>query len=199
MVDRRTLSASVLGSLALAAMLGHGVLRALPGGEDASAPPARAGAAPGAGIPALPAGLSRDANGMIRGLDLRIAPGSVGLEWEALSAYTYVPEKEFSDLPDALRALEGKRVTMLGYLMPVFEFDDIHQFVLVGSCWSCCFGRPPTLTEQLNVTLREGHRGLRNDLEPLRVVGTFRAKVVRESGYLISVFSLDDAEAAPLE
>ena len=199
MSDRRPLWLAALGTLALGGMLGYGVFSSLPRLE-AAAPGARTGTRPAAAapFPDLPAGLSRDANGMIKGLDLRVAPGSVGLEWETLGAYTYTTERGLADLPENLRALEGKKVTVLGYLMPFFEFDDIHQFALVGSCWSCCFGRPPTLAETLNVSLREGHPGLRNDLEPLRVVGTFHAKVVRESGYLLSIFSIEDAEAAPL-
>jgi hypothetical protein len=194
-----------LGSLAMGVLLGYGVTEGRTAGEAARAPitlgggpQGGAGGMPAAGLPSLPAGLTLDAKGMIRGLDRRIAPGTVGVEWESLGAYTYTIEKGLADLPPDLRALDGKRVTLVGFLMPIYEFDDMLQFALVGSHWSCCFGRSPTIAEMLNVTLASGHTPLKNTLEPLRVVGTFRAKEVRESGYLLSIFSIEDAEAAPL-
>lgn len=207
MVTTRTAFLLSLGSLAMGVLLGYGATEArTAGGEGSSRAPITFGGGPqgGAGgsaaqgLPSLPAGLSLDAKGMIRGLDKRIAPGSVGVEWESLGAYTYTLEKGLTDLPADLRALEGKRVTLMGFLMPIYEFDDMTQFALVGSHWSCCFGRTPTIAEMLNVTLAKGHKPLKNTLEPLRVVGTFRAKEVRESGYLLSIFSIEDAEAAPL-
>jgi hypothetical protein len=88
---------------------------------------------------------------------------------------------------------------MLGFLMPNYEYDDIHQFALVGSHWSCCFGIPAGLNGTVNVTLAPGHKGLENSLEPLRVVGTFRAKEIKEEGWLVAIYSLEDATAEPLK
>jgi hypothetical protein len=204
MVTPRTAFLLSLGSLAMGVLLGYGATSERTVGNPppvvpfGGGPQGGVGGQPAPGLPKLPPGLSLDAKGMIRGLDLRLAPGTVGVEWERLGAYTYTLEHGLGDLPADLRELDGKRVTVLGFLMPLYEFDDMMQFALVGSHWSCCFGRTPTIAEMLNVTLAASHKPLKNTLEPLRVVGTFRAKEVRESGYLLSIFSLEDAEAAPL-
>jgi hypothetical protein len=198
MVSTRTTLLLVAGSLGLGAMLGYGIAATrVPG---TLSPPWRTafgpagGAGADAGLPGLPRGLRVDANGMLVVPDLKPEPGSTLLEWDTLLAFQYQPATGLKNLPETLRALEGKRVTLVGFLMPLYEFTDIRQFALVGSHWSCCFGRPAGLNGTFNVTLAADQKSLENTLEPLRVVGTFRAKEVRESGYLLSIFSLDDAQ-----
>ena len=206
MVTPRTALVLALGSLTMGGVLGYGVAQGSRAAEPTTRTPVTISAGPqggtgGAaafGLPNLPPGLTLDANGMIRGLDRRTAPGTVGVEWEPLGAYSYTSERGLTDLPADLRALDGKRVTLIGFMMPLYEFDDMTQFALVGSHWSCCFGRMPKISELLNVTLAAGQTPLKNTLEPLRVVGTFRAKEVKESGFILSIFSIEDAEAGSL-
>jgi hypothetical protein len=205
MVPSRTVLVLSAGSLAMGVLLGCGVVRTQGVRAEprvpvtlSTGPQAGSGASAAFGLPNLPAGLTLDANGMIRGLDRRTEPGTVGVEWELLGAYTYTSQRGLTDLPADLRALDGKRVTLIGFMMPLYEFDDMTQFALVGSHWSCCFGRMPKISELLNVTLAAGRTPLKNTLEPLRVVGTFRAKEVKESGFILSIFSIEDAEAGPL-
>src|SRR5688500_9686524 len=83
-------------------------------------PQGAAGGTATSGLPSLPPGLTLDVNGMIRGLDRRTAPGTVGVEWEALGAYSYTSERGLSDLPPDLKALDGKRVTLIGFAMPLY-------------------------------------------------------------------------------
>jgi hypothetical protein len=152
---------------------------------------------PGA-LPPLPPGVTVDANGIIQGLNMAAEPGTTMLTWETLRSFEYSAAVGLGDVPESLKAVDGTRVTMVGFLMPNYEWDDIHQFALVGSHWSCCFGMPAGLNGTVNVTLADGHKGLDNTMEPLRVVGTFRAREVRESGWLIAIYTLDDAKAEKL-
>jgi hypothetical protein len=151
---------------------------------------------PGNGLlPALPPGLSLDSTGVIQGLDLRVEPGTQGLSWDTLKSLEYSAALGISRVPEALTSVDGQRVTMVGFLMPLYEFTDMHQFLLVGSHWSCCFGMPPGMNGAVNVTLDPRQPGMPNTMEPLRVIGTFRVKEVREEGWLVSIFSLEDARA----
>lgn len=149
-------------------------------------------------LPALPPGVTVDQNGIIQGLNMAAEPGTTMLTWETLRAFEYSAAVGMGEVPEALKAVDGKRVTMVGFLMPNYEWDDIHQFALVGSHWSCCFGMPAGLNGTVNVTLAEGHKGLDNTMEPLRVVGTFRIREVREADWLIAIFGLEDAQAEVL-
>jgi hypothetical protein len=181
-------------SVAFTAALTYGVRTTHATGARAGLPPA--GALPGPspyGLPGLPGGLTVDANGMLRVPGLEPEPGSVLLDWDVLLAFEYQKATGLTTLPETIRALEGKRVTMVGFMMPLYEFTDIRQFAFVGSHWSCCFGRPAGLNGTLNVTLAADAKSLEHTLEPLRVVGTFHAREVKESGFLLSIFSLDDA------
>jgi len=119
------------------------------------------------------------------------APGTDGLDWAVLTAYDYKPG--LLDLPDAVKALDGKRVTMRGFLLPLYEFDDIHEFVLVANHMSCCFGMPSGISGQVQVKTSPDAKGLPNTSEPLRVEGTFRVIETKEQGYILSIFRIDDA------
>ena len=122
------------------------------------------------------------------------APAVAGpdLDWATLTAYEY--QADLKSLPDAIKALEGKTVVMRGFLMPLYEFDDIHEFVLVPNHMSCCFGMPTGINGQVQVKL-SSTRGLPNTNEPLEVKGTFHATETKEQGYLLSIWRLDGATA----
>lgn len=129
-------------------------------------------------------------------MSLRIvaAEGTTLVPWDVLKSYEY--QEGLKGLPPEIRALDGQRVTMAGFLLPLYEFEDIHEFALVGNHWSCCFGQPPSLSGVVSVVLRASEPGLPNTSEPLRIVGTFRAREVKEAGYVLSIYTIDDASAS---
>jgi hypothetical protein len=123
----------------------------------------------------------------------RPAPPAEGeLPWAVLETYDYAPG--LAGLPAAVAALDGKRVTMRGFLMALTEWDDIHEFTLVKSHMSCCFGMIPGFSGQVLVKIKTV-RGLPHTNEPIEVTGTFRVAEVKEEGFLLAIFSIVDAEA----
>jgi len=174
------------------------------GGEPtrADAAPApilgRQGAEGGTASTALPAGLRVDpSTGLLLGVVPPDIPGVAPLMWELLRTYSYRPGLE--GLPDPIRDLDGKKVVMVGFLMTVFEYDDIHEFHLVASHWSCCYGVPPGLDGAVRVKLAKGQDGLPNTIKPLRVIGTLRVKEVIESEIVYAIYTIEDAEAAIMD
>ncbi len=117
--------------------------------------------------------------------------GPAEMDWSTLTAYEY--QQGLAGLSDAVKALDGRRVSMGGFLMPIYEFDDIHEFSLVPNHQSCCFGIPAGLNGQIYVKIT-GKRGLPNTNEPLRVTGTFRAKEIKEAGYVLAIYAIEDAD-----
>lgn len=183
-------------TVAMAVLLGLGAAWARPGDEPLPPPgPLPLGGAPGV-LPPLPEGVRVDNLGVVTGIDAQVVPGTKALEWETLRTYEYTQAVGIAGMPASIQAYDGQRVTMVGFLQPLYEFSEIRQFALVGSHWSCCFGVPPGLNGVVNVRLAAGQAGLPNTMEPLRVVGTFRPREEKEEGWLISIFSLDDAEAS---
>ena len=152
--------------------------------------------------PGLPAGASIDPEtGLIVGIFLQPAPGEEALAWPTLGAVNDLPEG--AAVPEAIEALDGRRVLMAGFLMPLYALTNIREFALVGSHYTCCFARPPGLGDQIIVKLRPGAAGLELMVKPLRVSGTLhlRPQHLYESGEgpLISLFEIHDAEAALLD
>ncbi|MFM8387434.1 MAG: DUF3299 domain-containing protein [Planctomycetia bacterium] len=190
-----------LGSLLMAALLAAGVRHAATASSTVAVAPASTSSPSQEGLPglhSLPAGVKVDVNGILEASPESAAPGTRYLSWEVLRSFEYSAAVGLGGIPDALKAVDGQRVTMVGFLMPSFEWEDIKQFALVGSYWSCCFGMPAGLNGTVNVTLARGRPGLERSLEPLQVVGTFRAAEVREAGWLIAIYSIADAEVSPL-
>ncbi len=146
----------------------------------------------------LPPGMSVDpATGLLIGVVPPDVPGCTPLPWERLREYTYRPG--LKDMPESLRALDGQRVVMLGFLMAVFEWDDIREFHLVGNHWSCCYGIPPGLDSAVHVRLKAGHEGLPNTLRPIRVIGTLKIEERKESGIVYAIYAIPDAEVVILD
>jgi hypothetical protein len=119
------------------------------------------------------------------------ASDATEIEWARLTGYEYEPGLE--RLPDSIRALHGTKVVLGGFLLPLYEYDDIKEFFLVASHMSCCFGIPAGLNGQVYVKVK-GDRGLPNTSEPLRVTGTFHAREVKEAGFTLTIWSILDAE-----
>ena len=165
------------GSVAAALLLAYGVSTAA--AKDDGAQPAAPVAVPAApGSQAAPAGA---------------APTAGTLPFETLTAYEY--QQGMVGLPDSIKALDGKTVAMRGFLLPLYEFDDIHEFVLVANHMSCCFGIPSGINGQIYVKIAGGGRGLPNSNEPIEVKGTFHARERVDQGYVLSIYEIVDASA----
>lgn len=148
----------------------------------------------------LPPGLRVDpATGLLMGITLPDIEGVEGLPWELLRTYEYRPGLE--GMPEEIRKLDGKKVVMIGFLMTLFQYDDIKDFHLVASHWSCCYGVPPGLDGAVRVRLAEGQEGLPNTIKPIRVIGTLRVAEVKEeeSDIVWAIYSMQDAEAVILD
>jgi len=107
-----------------------------------------------------------------------------------LTSYEY--QQGLGNVPDPIRALDGKTVSMRGFLMPLYEFDDIHEFVLVANHMSCCFGIPAGINGQVVIRLTQKD-GLPNTNEPIEVRGTFHVREKTEQGYVLSIYDIDAA------
>ena len=120
--------------------------------------------------------------------DGKIAGVDQVLPFDDLEAWKYVEGLE--GVPDDVRALDGKQVLMLGFMLPLDEVEDMQEFLLVSSLWSCCYGTPPDIHGIVRCRMAAGRR-VDYQFEPIKVVGRFSVRETREDGYCVDIYQLD--------
>ena len=96
-------------------------------------------------------------------------------------------------LTEAIKALDGKKVKLRGFILPstLFRETDINEFVLVRDNQECCFGPGAALYDCVVVNLIDGAT---TDFttRPVTVTGTFKLKEYKypdDSGHF-AIFNL---------
>ena len=116
-----------------------------------------------------------------------IEAGYDRLTVEVLKSWTYVEGK--TAFPNFIKALDGKPVEMLGYMMPLTEIENIKEFLLVPSLWGCCYGQPPSVNHIVAVKMPAGQT-TKFFSGPIRIDGRFHVDETKQDGYLVSLYVL---------
>ena len=118
--------------------------------------------------------------GKITGLD-RILP------FDTLTSWPY--EDGLKGMPKEVKDLDGKKVLMTGFMLPIDEVRNIKEFLLVQSLWSCCYGQPPDINGIVRVVMPKNKR---TDymFDPLKVIGTFKVESTVLDGYCVDIYQL---------
>ena len=163
--------------------------------------PARPGPAPesgGTGAPEAPATPERDPRfgGPLGDLDGEDAPPlpppadgePIRMTFNDLSQWDLDPRNV--QVPRSILALGGRRLDVVGYMIPYGDPDEIEEFVLVRDLGSCCFGQAPLPHHVIECRMVGGKR-VSYVPGPVRVRGVFHVEEHRQGRYLISVYSMD--------
>lgn len=88
--------------------------------------------------------------------------------------FDILPDAAFqrSMLSDTIRALDGRRIRIRGYILPTARQHGIRQFVLVRDNQECCFGPGAALYDCILVTM-EGGATAEFSVRPVAVEGRF--------------------------
>jgi hypothetical protein len=118
--------------------------------------------------------------GKITGLD-QILP------FDELTSWPY--EDGLKGMPKRVKDLSGKKVLMTGFMLPIDEVQNIKEFLLVQSLWSCCYGQPPDIHGIVRVVMPKGKK---TDyfFDPLKIIGTFKVEATVLDGYCVDIFQL---------
>ncbi|MBX3167574.1 MAG: DUF3299 domain-containing protein [Candidatus Eremiobacteraeota bacterium] len=120
--------------------------------------------------------------------------------WKQLSSFA-CPVKAISlPLPSDVQALDGQRVQLSGYMVPLdMDGTRIQSFLLVRDQMLCCFGKMPALNEWVFVEFPKGG-GLELQVDrPLQVSGHFRAREEREKGVVMSLYRMQAEKVQVLQ
>lgn len=128
------------------------------------------------------------------------------VEFTKLSGYEYlVPDtpntnqaagSDVADkqIPAEIKALNQKKVSVIGYLMPLKEEEGKStEFLLMRTQSSCCFGIAPTITEL--ITVKAAGPGVPTIMDDLiEIQGTLKVGTVREDGYIVGVYRMEEGK-----
>jgi len=119
-------------------------------------------------------------SGKIQGLDKIVT-------FDELSNWPY--EDGLKGMPKRVKDLQGKKVLMTGFMLPIDEVQNIKEFLLVQSLWSCCYGQPPDINGLVRVVMPKGKT---SDyfFDPLKIVGTFKVEATVLEGYCVDIYQL---------
>lgn len=129
--------------------------------------------------------------------------GLLPLSFDTLSAFPY--QVRLSDpepgtqrqvlmtddvIPEAIRALDGQRILIAGYVAPLrTQGRGLTQFLLARDPLSCCFGPSPQMNHWIQVTLPRTEQRFRM-FQAVTVVGTLSVGEVERNGSLQSIYRL---------
>jgi hypothetical protein len=102
-------------------------------------------------------------------------------------------DPEAVQVPESIRALRGKDVDLVGYMLPYGNPDAVEEFVLVKDLGSCCFGVAPQPHHLVECRFEPGKRTVYVP-GPVRVRGRFRVEEHRQGKFLISIFAMTVAD-----
>ena len=104
-----------------------------------------------------------------------------------------VPLNAEEYFPGWLKALNGERVVLKGWMFPPLMTEGLPAFLFVRDNQICCFGREAKVYDKVRVTLKEGTTTDYIFGRPFDVVGTFHIESEERDGELYFLYSIDDA------
>ncbi len=159
-------------------------------GEPASPVPAAA-VSPSASLAApvvLPAAPVVPADGKTLSLDFF----KLGFEpvKDPVDAKTGQPHYN-DQIPAAIKAYDGRKVRIRGYMMPIkMEGNEVREFLVMPNQMSCCYGSPPRFWEFIAVRMKTAAAPNVMD-QTLTFEGTLRVGDVYENGYWTQLYTME--------
>lgn len=98
--------------------------------------------------------------------------------------------KATDQVPGWLRAYDGRRVVLTGFMLPLqLEDGRTTKFFLMKDVNSCCYGATPNMNDYVSVSVKGKGIPVAMDV-PVRLLGVFRIEQKYESDYLVSLFEM---------
>jgi hypothetical protein len=144
--------------------------------------------------------------------DLRI-PGYRNITFSALAGFDFALTPDVANtpagsakasaaalaqIPSGVRALDGSKIVIEGFLLPVRMNDGLAvEFLLMRNQSMCCYGVAPKINEWMTVAVKgQGVKPVMD--QPIAVAGVLRVGPILENGSLAGIYRLDaDKVSAP--
>jgi hypothetical protein len=132
------------------------------------------------------------------------ADGVSNIGFEHLASYAYPmpsdsnqPKPGSTDgIPGKVRELDGKRVCIEGYMLPMKLNDGlVNEFLLIRSPMVCCYGAIPATNEWVVVKMKTGTSPVMD--VPIKLYGTLHVGAVYEDTSFAGLYAVDGEKVAP--
>ncbi len=140
---------------------------------------------------------------VLRAADVPKAGGYEAVGFDRLASYTFTPPDYDASVPNAkppsgadqipaaVKAFDGKKVAVTGYMLPTkMDKGLVVEFLLVKDAMMCCYGVMPKVNEWVVVKMTGAGVKPLMDL-PITFDGTLRVGEMYENGYLTGVYLLE--------
>jgi hypothetical protein len=128
------------------------------------------------------------------------------LSFDVLSSFPFRPpphdpktpdgdsELGMEQVPEAVRQLDGRRVAITGFMLPIrVKEGHVTEFLLLRDQSLCCFGTIPSMNDW--IVVKAAGRGVRPLMDvPITIGGTLQVRGRFENSYLIGIYHMSDAE-----
>jgi hypothetical protein len=95
-----------------------------------------------------------------------------------------------SQIPDVIKKLNGKKVIVTGFLLPVKMDNGVAtEFLLMRDRQMCCYGFVPAVNQWIVVTMAKGVTPTMD--VPVSFRGTLHVGATFEEGYMTAIYELD--------
>jgi hypothetical protein len=119
-------------------------------------------------------------------------------EYELPDPFDPTPRTLQNTIPDAVKALDGRQVSIEGFMLPLdLNPDGVSQFMLNASIDMCYFGAPVRMNEWILVKMKGGTRAKFTHLA-LNVKGRLDVGEEMKNGRVASLYRLE-ADSAEIE
>jgi hypothetical protein len=111
------------------------------------------------------------------------------LEMQTMGAFPFDDEHgTLQEIPAAVRALDGRRVSIRGFMMPAD--NGIREFTIVPTQVLGDLNPPPRVAECVVAEMPTG-KAIAYTMGKLRVDGTFHVSIKNDDGFVVQVFAMD--------
>lgn len=92
-------------------------------------------------------------------------------------------------IPADVKALNGARIRLKGFMIPMDQAERISTFALVPDLFACCFGQPPQIQHTVVVKTPKG-KSIAYYPDQIVIEGTLTVEEKKEEGFIVSVFEV---------
>jgi hypothetical protein len=90
---------------------------------------------------------------------------------------------------EALKALNGKKIKVIGFMMPFDSIEKIDRFMFLQAPFQGCFHLPPPQAHE-TLMVESGKLNISYDQYPLELEGILNLKETVVEGFLVSVYTI---------
>jgi hypothetical protein len=138
-----------------------------------------------------------------------VEDGFIRLGYDKLSSFKYDVHEVYSEtnvgrallksddvIPPQVKAYDGKRVTVTGFVLPLrLKRGLVTEFLLLRDQGTCCFGTQAQINHFIRVKYPAGFQ--HGPQVPWKVSGTIRVGEIYIQGYLTGIYQLEAERVVP--